>query len=91
MNVPVDVLATFNTIGAIKPTYVRLEDKEHMLHTHKIEDILYTKEEKYAGIAAMIFCCNIRSDDCKKMIKLRYQIETHTWVLVSSSLGEGYS
>lgn len=84
MNVPVDVLATFNTIGKIRPTYVRLEDREHMLHTHKIEDVLYTKEEKYAGIAAMLFCCNIEQNDCKQMIKLRYQIESHTWVLVSS-------
>ena len=84
MNVPVDVLATFNTIGGVKPTYVRLEDREHQLHTHKIEDIIYIKDERYAGITALLFCCNIAIGDCKQMIKLRYQVDSHTWVLVNS-------
>lgn len=84
MNVPVDVVATFNTIGGVKPTYVRLEDEQHRLHTHKIEDILYTKDEKYAGISALLFCCNIMNDNCKQMIKLRYQINSHTWMLVNN-------
>lgn len=85
MNVPVDVLANFNTVGGIKPTYVRLEDEQHQLHTHKIEDIIYTKDEKYAGIAALVFGCNIIIDNCKTLIKLRYQIESHTWVMVGDA------
>ncbi len=82
MNMPVDVMATFNTVGGIKPNFVRLEDKEHKVHTHKIENILYTKDEKYAGIPTLVFCCNIMIDNCLKMIKLRYQIDSHTWVLL---------
>ena len=32
MLIAVDINATFNTIGDIKPLYIRLEDNNHKLH-----------------------------------------------------------
>lgn len=54
---PVDVNATFNTIGDIKPIYIRLEDGQHQLHTYKISGIEYSKDDKRAGINTIIFVC----------------------------------
>jgi hypothetical protein len=82
-HMPVDVIATFNVQGDIKPNYIRLEDEKHILQTHKIESIVYNKEENYAGVPVMLFCCNIRMGDCLQMINIKYHIKTHQWVLVN--------
>lgn len=82
MNVPVDVIATFNTFGKIKPNYIRLEDKQHGLQTYKIEQIDQVKEEKYAGMNMLLFCCSVPIDEVIQTIKLRYHIDTHKWMLV---------
>jgi hypothetical protein len=81
MYIPVDVIATFNVQGKIKPNYIRLEDQEHVLQTHKIENIVFSREEKFAGVEAMLFCCNIRVGDCMQMINIKYHVKTHQWVL----------
>lgn len=81
MNIPVDVIATFNVEGKMKPDYIRLEDEEHMLHTYKIDSVEYTKEEAYAGINRICFVCQIIVDDCIRRIKLYYFLETHKWTL----------
>jgi hypothetical protein len=82
---PVDVIATFNVLGEIKPNYIRLEDEGHILQTYKIESIIFCKEEKYAGISVLLFCCNIMRGDCMQMINIKYHIKTHQWVFVNES------
>ncbi|MBB2181418.1 hypothetical protein H0486_00720 [Lachnospiraceae bacterium MD1] len=81
-HMPVDVIATFNVQGKIKPNYIRLEDEEHVLQTYKIENILFSREENYAGVPVLLFCCNIRRDDCLQMINIKFHIKTHQWILV---------
>lgn len=82
-SMPVDVIATFNVQGKIKPNYIRLEDDRHILQTYKIESILYSKEEKYAGIPVLLFCCNILRGEAQQMIYIKYYIKTHQWVILS--------
>ncbi|MFA9377018.1 MAG: hypothetical protein ACERKZ_09740 [Lachnotalea sp.] len=79
--ISIDANATFNPLGEIKPMYIRLEDEEHQLHTYKIESISSIKDEKYAGIHAILFVCNIRIEDCMREIKIRYYIPSHKWML----------
>lgn len=80
-HMPVDVIATFNVQGKIKPNYIRLEDENYFLQTYKIQEILYSREENYAGIPVLLFCCNILRGNCMQMIKIKYYIKTHQWVL----------
>jgi hypothetical protein len=84
-HMPVDVVATFNVQGNIKPNFIRLEDEAHALQTYKIENIVYSREEKYAGIPVLLFGCYILRNDCMQMINIKYHIKTHQWVLVSDS------
>ena len=79
---PVDVNATFNTVGGIKPIYIRLEDHEHKLHTYKISGIEYTKEDNKAGINTIIFVCYIDDEGIKKQLNLSYNLSSHKWVLL---------
>jgi hypothetical protein len=80
-HMPVDVIATFNVQGKIKPNFIRLEDEDHTLHTYKIESVVFCKEENFAGVQALVFCCNIVQDNCLQMINIKYHIKTHQWVL----------
>ena len=82
LNMPVDVIATFNVQGKIKPNYIRIEDEDHTLQTYKIENIIFSREEKYAGMPAIHFCCNIIRENCEQMIHLKFYVNTHQWVLV---------
>jgi hypothetical protein len=79
---PVDVIATFNTLGRIKPNFIRLEDNRHELQTYKIFDIEQVKEEKYAGLNMILFICNVPVGDSTRQVKLRYHIDTHKWMLI---------
>jgi hypothetical protein len=85
LSMPVDVIATFNVQGKIKPNYIRLEDEGHTLQTYKIESIVFSKEEKFAGIPVLLFCCNILRGECLQMINIKYHIKTHQWVLLNET------
>jgi hypothetical protein len=79
---PVDVNATFNTVGGIKPIYIRLEDEEHRLHTYKISGIEYSQEDKHAGSTTIVFVCYIEDEGIQKQLKLSYSLNSHKWVLL---------
>ena len=83
LHMPVDVIATFNVQGKIKPNFIRLEDENHVLQTYKIENIVFSREEKYAGIPVILFCCNIMRRSCMQIINIKYHVKSHQWVLVN--------
>lgn len=89
IHMPVDVIATFNVQGKIKPNYIRLEDEGHILQTYKIENIVFSREEKYAGLEVLLFCCNIRLGNCMQMINIKFHIKTHQWILMNESNNKG--
>lgn len=80
--IPVDVIVTFNTLGNIKPNYIRLEDENNELHTYKIQHVEYFKEEKRAGIENIIFVCSIDINELSSQIKLTYNVTSHKWLLL---------
>ncbi|NLO08736.1 MAG: hypothetical protein GX129_02550 [Clostridiales bacterium] len=82
-HMPVDVVATFNVQGKIKPNFIRLEDEGHVLQTYKIENVVFSREEKYAGIPVILFCCNIMRGGCMQLIQIKYHVKSHQWVLVN--------
>lgn len=88
-SMPVDVIATFNVQGKIKPNYIRLEDEKHTLQTYKIENIVFSREEKYAGVPILLFCCNILRGGVMQMINIKYHIKTHQWVLINDNDTKG--
>lgn len=79
---PVDVNATFNVLGGIKPIYIRLEDDEHKLHTYKVQSVDYSKEDKRAGNTTIVFVCYIEEEGIQKQLKLSYNLNSHKWVLL---------
>lgn len=82
MNQVIDVNATFNPAGEMKPLYLRIEDEQHELHTYRIEEVVNRKEERYCGIHSILFTCRIKREECLREIQIRYYIETHKWAAV---------
>lgn len=83
MNTIIDVNATFNTVGDIKPIYVRLEDGYHELQTYKIYRINQIKNEKYSGINSILYNCSIIQENTEREIKIRYYIDSHKWAEIN--------
>jgi len=81
MNVPVDVIATFNALGKIRPDFIRLQGDDHILYTHKIQNIEYTKENNYAGIKTLYFRCTINIEGIVTQLNIIYNINNHQWLL----------
>ena len=81
MNIPVDVVAIFNTVGEIKPTFIRLENEDHTIGTYKIANVLFSKEEKYAGIYNIVYICDVQVEEILKQIKIAYNLQHHKWFL----------
>lgn len=82
MIVSIDVNATFNPVGDMKPIYVRLEDENHEVHTYKIYSINQIKDEKFSGISARVFYCSIVVNDNVRDIIIRYHFQSHKWALL---------
>jgi len=83
MNIAVDVNATFNTVGDIKPLYIRLEDDNHKLHVYKIIEVI-SKDVKQNGLHNYFtFTCTILSpDNSSKIIRIKYLPGSNRWLLI---------
>lgn len=80
-NIPIDVNASFNTAGEIKPCWIRLEIEDHSLQVLKIEKI-YTKEKSnFAGFHVVTFQCMIVINNKEEFIKISYMIDSQKWYL----------
>jgi hypothetical protein len=83
MFIAVDVNATFNTVGDIKPLYIRLEDDNRKLHVYKIIEVI-TKEVEHNGIHNIfMFTCTIQINDTIKNIRIKYHPNSNKWILVN--------
>lgn len=82
MLIAVDVNATFNTVGDIKPLYIRLEDDKHKLHVYKVIEVI-SKDIKQNGLHNIfMFTCSIECNEEIKTINIRYHPNTNKWILV---------
>lgn len=82
MNIPIDVIVSFDDNGNITPLYISYTDNHNVNHTYKIDKINNIKNERFAGIYAMLFNCTIIRDGIVEDIQLRYIVKDMKWVLV---------
>lgn len=78
---PVDMIAWFNVEGVIMPLKFRLETEEHRLKTIKIQDILYHKEEKIAGLLTRTYACTVIINGVSMPCEIKYELNTCKWIL----------
>ena len=78
MNVPIATFADFKATGEIVPRYVRLDGVDY-----KIQEIEYSKEEIYAGISTVRFCCYVERVGKLERIMIRFHRNTTQWVQIN--------
>lgn len=81
-NTDIGVLASFNGFGIINPFRICVEGSEY-----NVKEILYKKDNHYAGTQSISFVCRLEDDQVKEII---YFVSTHCWkcrdVLLETSL-----
>lgn len=80
-NIPIETISYCNTQGQLNPLRIRLEDEEHMRRIFPIDQVLYRKEQKYAGISTLLFGCQVVIGKEARLLELKYNIMSHTWTL----------
>jgi hypothetical protein len=76
------VIAVFNPNGKIKPLYFQYKDLYGEDHNIKIDSILSSKEEQYAGLPTIIYSCYAIIQNKRVQCLLRYHITEHHWELL---------
>lgn len=80
-NIPVNVIATFNTLGEIKPLWIKLETDDHIIRTVRITKLFMSDKSNYAGFKVNSFTCTIEVENIEKQISLKYMEDTQKWYL----------
>jgi hypothetical protein len=76
------VIAVFNPNGKIKPLYFQYKDIYGDDHNIKIDNILSSKEEHYAGFPTIVYSCDAIIQNKKVHCILRYHVTEHLWELL---------
>jgi hypothetical protein len=76
------VIAAFNPNGKIKPLYFQYNDLYGDGNNIKIESILSSKEDHYAGLPIIVYSCMAIIQNKRLQCVLRYHITEHYWELL---------
>lgn len=76
------VIAVFQPSGKIKPLYFQYKDLYGDEHNIKIDTILSSKEENYAGLSTIVYTCTALISNRKVECTLRYRVTEHYWEIL---------
>ena len=78
----IDVIASFNPGGEVKPLYFRVENPDGLQMTFAVDHVLNRKEEVVWGVLCYHYVCEVTSPDdpLPKTIDLYYHIDSHRWM-----------
>lgn len=78
-NVTIDVICLIDKTGKIEPLKIRIESDDSCIITTKVNEVVYTKENNYAGFTTFDFGCKVTIDDINQLLELRYNVNEHKW------------
>ena len=81
VNIPIQIISVFSTLGDIKPLFFRLENEDHTIQTVKIDRILAHKETSINGIKEIRYTCEATIFEQTKLFTITYNIASHKWRL----------
>lgn len=79
VNIPVQMLAVTDRNGKLTPLWFRLETEEHQIEKIAIEKTISRDECAYTGIREKKFICSALFGDKRKIMEIRYNIESQKW------------
>lgn len=76
------VIAVFNPVGDIKPLYFEYQDINGDLQKLKINTIIDSKHEHFAGLPTIVYICETIIGGKNIRCVLRYHVTGHYWELL---------
>jgi hypothetical protein len=76
------VIAVFQPNGKIKPLYFQYKDLYGDDHNIKIDSILSSKEEHFAGLPTIIYSCIAVIENRRLECILRFRVTEHYWEIL---------
>ncbi len=77
----IDVIVKFKKANKPVPLKFSIQEAGEMPRIIKVEKVLYTSEEKLAGIRSYVYRCQSTIDGEEKLFELKYYIQDCRWVL----------
>lgn len=81
VNIPIQLISCFSTMGDITPIRFRIENEDHSIETIKIERILAHKDVSFNGIKEIQYTCQATIGEQTKLFTIHYNISSHRWRL----------
>lgn len=78
---PVDVIALCSAQGELRPLRVRLQETGREVLRIDIDQILSVEQVHHVGAEAQIFLCRVTLWEQSRVLRLRYGIRSHRWIL----------
>ena len=79
VNIPVQMMAVTDRDGKVTPLWFRFENEEHEIEKVGIEQTISRDECGYMGIREKRFICSAVIHDTRKIMELRYHVESQRW------------
>lgn len=79
VNIPVQLVSVFSTLGDITPRWFRYEEEDLGIVRVDIGEIIAVKEINFVGIKMLQYICKARINQQDRMFELRYEINSHRW------------
>ncbi len=77
----VDVLASFDRTGQVRPLRLRIEDDMGERTTIKVDRVILFEVEKLAGNIMIKYRCQTVIDNAERIFELKYERDTCKWYL----------
>ncbi len=77
----IEVLASFDQSGNVRPLRFRIEDNMGERRTIKVDKVILVEVEKLAGNIMIKYRCQSVMDNKERIFELKYERDTYKWYL----------
>lgn len=81
VNIPIQMLGAWSTVGEIKPLRFRYESEDHQIETVNIESVLAHKDTSFNGVKEIQYTCQAQVFGEKRLFILVYSVSSRKWRL----------
>jgi len=78
---PIEMISYTNREGVPRPVKFRVESEDKTFLTIKVDKVIQTELEKYAGNRMYKFRCQSIISGTEKIYEIKYEIDTCKWIL----------
>lgn len=77
--IPIQMMSITDRDGRLTPIWFKFETEEHFVEKIMIEKTISRDESNKVGIREMRFICSAIFGEQRRLLEIRYRIESHQW------------